>query len=70
MIGEMDPFIVLEYDGKTYKTKVQDEAGKYPEWNETFIIHVNEPIEGNVKLSCFDEDVFSNDLVGDSLISM
>jgi Ca2+-dependent lipid-binding protein len=29
----MDPFVVIFYQGKEYKTKVLEEGGKNPVWN-------------------------------------
>jgi Ca2+-dependent lipid-binding protein len=31
----MDPFLLIEYNGKHYKTKVYRDKGTEPEWNET-----------------------------------
>ena len=38
--SEMDPYVLINYGGKKYKTTVQDEAGKHPVWNESFSIYV------------------------------
>jgi Ca2+-dependent lipid-binding protein len=32
-VGEMDPFILIEYKGKKFQTKVHEEGGKNPKWN-------------------------------------
>ena len=34
--GQMDPFLQVEINGKTYKTTTIKEGGKNPVWNETF----------------------------------
>jgi Ca2+-dependent lipid-binding protein len=34
IIGKMDPFVVLEYSGKKYRTKVHQGGGKHPKWEE------------------------------------
>ena len=36
MVGKQDPYIKFEYEGKSLKTDVKDDAGKAAEWNETF----------------------------------
>jgi Ca2+-dependent lipid-binding protein len=33
-IGKMDPFAVVQYKQQKFKTKVKDEAGDNPVWNE------------------------------------
>ena len=33
LIGEMDPFVKFELDGKKYKTNIIDEGGKNPRWD-------------------------------------
>lgn len=33
VIGEMDPYVYIEYRGKRYKTSILDEGGKNPEWH-------------------------------------
>ena len=40
LFGNMDPFCRLEHRGKKYKTKVIDEGGKNPKWNETFEVPI------------------------------
>jgi len=30
----MDPYLVLEYGGLKFRTKVASSAGKFPTWNE------------------------------------
>ena len=34
--GEMDPYVVIEYNGAKMKTFVHDNGGKNPVWNHTF----------------------------------
>jgi len=35
-MGKQDPFVKIVCAGVTYKTKVIEEGGKNPVWNETF----------------------------------
>ena len=32
--SKMDPYLVLEYGNVLYRTKVAENAGKFPVWNE------------------------------------
>ena len=41
MIGKMDPYVIIKFAGKEYKTKVKNEAGFKPVWNESFQLPVN-----------------------------
>ena len=70
MFGKMDPFLQLDFEGKTFKTPVHTDGGKLPVWNHSFP-EVLIPKEGGVtleksfiKLSCFEEDLNSNDFLG------
>jgi Ca2+-dependent lipid-binding protein len=40
LFGEMDPFIIIEYQGMEFKTRTADNAGKNPKWNEYFEIEI------------------------------
>lgn len=33
IMSKMDPYVIIKYGMKQYKTKVLNEAGKTPEWN-------------------------------------
>lgn len=63
VFGEMDPFIQVDYREHKYKTSTIQEGGKCPVWNEVLQI----PILGHgddLKITCFDEDMIVDDLVG------
>ncbi len=65
----MDPFITMKYNGTSYQTRVIEEGGKEPEWNETFEL----PIYSQAKsllIQCMDDDYFVNDNVGQSSINI
>ena len=48
------------------KTKVLPLAGKFPIWNETLTLILDSIMDPNlpVTLTCFDEDLIKDDLVG------
>jgi Ca2+-dependent lipid-binding protein len=66
-MGEMDPFVKLEIRGKSYCTKVADEGGKRPVWNETMSIPIV-AMDDEIKVSCIDEDLIINDHIGDTKV--
>ena len=40
LFSKMDPFVVMKFKDQTHKTKVKDEAGKRPVWNQNFKIYI------------------------------
>ena len=40
MVGKMDPYVKFVHHKKTHKTRVKDEAGKHPRWNQNFEVYV------------------------------
>ena len=36
IMTKMDPYVIIKYAGKEFKTKVMSEAGKTPVWNQSF----------------------------------
>ena len=40
LFGQMDPFIIIKYKGKQYKTGVCDGGGQNPIWNDEIEIPV------------------------------
>jgi Ca2+-dependent lipid-binding protein len=61
----MDPFLVIQHDGHNYKTKVIQEGGKTPVWNEVFEIAIDS-LQDKIKIRCFDEDLIMDDFVGEA----
>lgn len=68
-IGKMDPFVRITYGQQQFKTIVKDEAGKNPVWNETFQIDVRY-IGDELKIEVIDEDVLTDDKVGEAKIKL
>jgi Ca2+-dependent lipid-binding protein len=63
----MNPYVLISIKGKNYKTRISNNAGKIPIWNEKISIPINNLNEA-MKISCFDEDVALDDLIGDTFI--
>lgn len=62
--GSMDPFVVFEHKKKKVKTRVIDEAGMRPVWNQSVEITGIHAMDESVKVACFDEDIIMDDSVG------
>lgn len=63
-----DPFVVLTLGNVTQKTKVIDD-NLNPNWNETFAFDVLD-LSVPLQFSCFDKDVFVDDLIGASSLDL
>jgi Ca2+-dependent lipid-binding protein len=62
LVGKMDPYCVLTYEKTKVKTKVADNQGKTPSWNEKFNIPLG--VENKIFLEVYDKDLTKDDLVG------
>ena len=62
-IGQMDPYINMLVGDQKFKTKVLDNAGKYPKWDESF--NIKTKLNTKVKFSVMDKNTTSDDIVGD-----
>lgn len=69
LIGKMDPFVEMVLGAHSKRTTVKDNAGKNPVWIELYTLPVMNQLEP-LKLTVFDEDVTTNDLVGDALLDL
>ena len=65
MFGKMDPFIRVLHKGQTYQTKVLDEAGTSPVWNEVFSLELESP-DDFILIQCLDEDIVIDDFIGEA----
>jgi hypothetical protein len=68
--GEIiDPYVLLEVHGidtdcKTFKTKVVDNNGFNPQWNQTFQFHALFPEVDILRFVVMDHDTLSDDFIG------
>lgn len=37
-MGKQDPFLAFEYEGRSFKTAVQDDAGKSATYDDVFLL--------------------------------
>lgn len=66
-VGEMDPFIVIQYLKVKYQTAVHKSGGKLPVWNQAFDLPIYSQ-DHIIKLTCYDKDLILDDTVGETLI--
>ena len=69
LILSMNPFVTIEYQGMEFKTKAAKSGGKNPLWDQVFEIQLYS-LEDEIKISCFDEDLISNDYIGERTIKL
>jgi len=62
----MDPYVEIELGSLKQRTKVHNSGGKNPRWEETLKFKVINETE--LKLSVFDKDLTSDDLVGNTIV--
>ena len=70
-MGHMDPFVLVEVtpENKEYRTKVLNDAGKNPSWDEILEIPIASLKDTKFKITCYDEDIMMNDFVGQHVFS-
>ena len=65
---KMDPFCEFRYGQQIHKSSVHQEGGKTPKWNDVLKFNRTNDTVINVKVQ--DEDITSNDLVGDGILNL
>ncbi|TNV76145.1 hypothetical protein FGO68_gene9742 [Halteria grandinella] len=67
----MDPYVKIEHSGQVWKTTVKGQAGRFPIWNETFEVPIQDVKDYLVKLSVYDSDFFKkDDFIGSVMLNV
>jgi len=70
----MDPYVVIEYNGKALRTPAMKDSGKTPFWNytldEPFLFGAQTTGNEELKIKCMDDDYGKDDDVGESVIQL
>lgn len=66
-MGQMDPFVVIQYLKNKFKTEIIKGGGKTPSWNQAFDIDIYS-LDHIIKITCLDKDFLVNDTIGESLV--
>jgi Ca2+-dependent lipid-binding protein len=69
IFGEMDPFIIVKYGKKKFKTTVHRGAGSNPQWHQEFFIPIGSE-KDSLSIFCYDEDFIVDDFIGLTTISI
>lgn len=67
LLGEMDPFVQIQYGSEILTTNVIANGGKNPEWNQQYEIPILS-LDDLIRFACLDKDVIADDMVGHTLI--
>ena len=67
--NKMDPYCIIQVREQEFKTKVKEEAGKEPKWNECFDIDVKY-IGDDLTVKVMDDDIGKDDTVGEAKIKL
>ena len=67
--GKMDPYCKIKYLGQEYKSKVHNDGGKTPVWDEIIELEVG-PHNGRMHVGIWDDDIGTDDLIGELLLEI
>lgn len=65
--GKQDPYVKITYMGTPYKTRVHQNGGKNPVWNQTFEFRIGS-INDEILVEVKDEDVVGAKMIGKATI--
>ncbi len=63
--GEMDCYIEIQYRDQVKRTRAHNEGGQTPVWNQKLEFQL-ESLKDEARISCFDDDNITRDLVGET----
>ena len=64
LLGKQDPYMIFRTNGREYKSKTHDKAGKTPEWNQMFDVKISDVDTCEVDFECWDAGATSDTLIG------
>ena len=67
VMGKQDPYLAFEYEGRMFKTSVQDDAGKSAKYDDVFLLdNVEEQARSglDIVMKAFDHDMDGDDCLG------
>jgi Ca2+-dependent lipid-binding protein len=67
--GKMDPFVKIKHGQRTYSTRVLNECGANPVWNQTFEFRVESP-QDMLHITCMENDLLIDDFIGECSVKI
>ena len=65
--GKQDPYVKITYMGTPYKTRVHENGGKNPVWNQEFTFRIGSTSD-DILVECKDDDTIGAKMIGKSTI--
>lgn len=65
--GKQDPYVKIIYMGQPFKTRVHENGGKNPIWNQEFTFRINSPSD-DITIECKDDDVVGAKMIGRTVV--
>jgi len=63
IVGKQDPYMIFRTNGREYKSKTHDSAGKFPVWNQLFDVKIAD-VDTEVDFECWDAGAKSDTMIG------
>jgi hypothetical protein len=64
VFGRQDPFCKITVGHRTFQTKVHDNGGRNPVWNDKFVFDVSDAQLQQLTIEIWDKNFVSNDYIG------
>ncbi|RHY07429.1 hypothetical protein DYB25_000419 [Aphanomyces astaci] len=64
LIGKQDPFCKVTIGDKTFQTRVHDNGGRNPKWDEAFVFRLTDPHLDQLTIHIEDSNTVSNSSIG------
>jgi hypothetical protein len=68
-LSKQDPYVKLMMDVEQVRSKVHNNGGKNPTWNQTLCLNVI-PGQTILKVECWDSDLVSDDYIGGAVVNL
>ena len=66
--GRMDPYVLLHTPHQEWKSRVANDAGKFPRWQGQFFFVQSRSFGDEMTIRCMEEDLIKNKLIGEGSI--
>ena len=67
-IGKMDPYLIINIGSRKFKSKVQNNEGSKPTWDETFVTDIEDL--NDFHISVYDDDWGKDDFICETRIPL
>ncbi|CAK4080789.1 unnamed protein product [Aphanomyces euteiches] len=68
LIGKQDPYCIVQVGARSFRSRVHDNGGKNPVWNDTFVFPVMDPQTEQLVVIIKDSNWVSDEFIGTCLV--